>query len=87
MESSDVRVASSVTDEQVHRLLCTIFPSRTERVLDRVATWAYGRSGHGIYGFVGDRADDLRALSVRVRVAWKLKRDTLPAENAGADRG
>lgn len=55
-----------------YRLLAAIFPSRTERVLGHIVTWAYDRGESGVYGLIGDRVDDIKCAITRRRARWHL---------------
>lgn len=64
-----MRDVDQMSDIEVARLLAAIFPTRVERVLQAVVTSCYRRSYTGLFGWVGDRADDLRC-----RLQWRRAR-------------
>ncbi len=57
------------TDEQIHTLLASLRPTRIERVLSAIVTRAYRINEHGVPGWLGDRADDMRVWSQKRRGA------------------
>jgi hypothetical protein len=71
---SDLRRRKDAPEElQVQRLLCAIYPTRFESWLSDVVTRCYNRNETGIPGFVGDRLDDLKVLSLRFRASRKTR--------------
>jgi hypothetical protein len=60
-------MSNPTMDLQAARLLCFIYPSRWERVLDRVMGLSWGISETGLFGWIGDRADDARSRSASRR--------------------
>lgn len=58
------------------RLMCALFNSRFEKLMERICTWAWGREEHGTFGWIGDQADDIRFRSVRIRARLRLFRRT-----------
>lgn len=73
----------STDEQQVRRLLVAIFPSRHSRVLSRFVGWCYARNEHGVWGFIGDRADDVRVLSDRARAWRKYHRKPVGSDGGG----
>ena len=63
----------SVTREEAERLLCAIFPTRSEKALDSAAAWCWNRNEGGVFGWIGDRFDHLRWRSNRRRAARKVR--------------
>lgn len=57
------------TDLEARRLLAAIYPTRLERVLGAVVTWAYRPHSSRPRVWLGHRGDDLRLWLQRRRVA------------------
>lgn len=56
-------------DLQTKQTLASLYPTRIERVLERLVTAAYRINEYGITGWIGDRADDLRVWLQKRRAA------------------